>query len=116
MYPGLSQPAGSNSADMNNTLAGSSKRNQTTNMKSPYSVNTKKKPNTSSKKRSIESDPKDISTNVPNTHQSDSRGKMNLSSGKGNENQLKAQFMNAKNERSLRLPIESNAREESKLD
>lgn len=100
MYPGLSQPGGNNSADMNNTVAGSSKRNLNTDHKSPYSVNTKKKPNTSSKKRSIESDPKEMSTNVPNSHQSDSRYKMQLSSGKDNENVLKAQFVSAKNERS----------------
>lgn len=50
--------------------------------KSPYNHNTKKNTGGSSKKRSIESDLKDISTHVSNTHHSDSRYKAALLNAK----------------------------------
>jgi hypothetical protein len=68
--------------------------------KSPYNHNTKKNFGGSSKKRSIESDLKDISTHVTNTHHSDSRHK--------------AALLNGKTENSLRLPLDVGAKEESK--
>jgi len=114
MYSVLSQPPSNASADMNNATSSSSKRKLKPQHKSPYNVSIKKKSTASGKKRSIESDPKELSTNVPNTNQSDTRYKMQLSHGQGNENILRAQIINAKNERSFRLPNNSNIIEESK--
>lgn len=101
MYPILSQPLGKSVIE-NEKPSTNSRRNIKTShqYKSPYNVHNKKKGQGSSKKRSIESDSKDLSTSVPNTNQSDSR--------------YKAQLLNAKNEKSCRLQVDSNVRESSK--
>lgn len=115
MYPVSSQPGNhqiANDAQYNGSN-GSSKRKIVTQYKSPYNVSAKKKDAIGSKKHSIESDPKDLSTNVPNTYHSDTRYKVQISNGKSGDGILRAQILNAKNEQSSRLPAESSIREQS---
>lgn len=101
MYPILSQPIGKSVIETEKPSTNSRRNIKTSHQhKSPYNVHNKKKTHGSSKKRSIESEPKDLSTSVPNTNQSDSR--------------YKAQLLHAKNEKSYRLQADSNARETSK--
>lgn len=97
----LMYPAQSHSFNKTNTEPDkipSRRQITTSHYKSPYNMHNKNKIQGSGKKRSIESDPKELSTNVPNTHNSDSRYKTQLL---------------AKAEVSCRLP-DSNTREETK--
>ena len=100
IYPNLAQTAGNmTKSDILNHTSGSSNRKM--NPKSPYHASHKHNEIPSSnKKRSIESEPKEISTNVPNTYHSDTRYRMQLPHGGKNEDMLRAQLLNAKNERS----------------
>lgn len=78
-----------------------SKRKIKSQHKSPYNGSGKHHDIPSSKKRSIETDSKDIlASNIPNTYHTDTRYKIQLAQNKGNESILKAQIINAKNERS----------------
>ena len=98
VYPNLAQTTGNmTKSEILNHTSGGSNRNM--NPKSPYNVSSKQNEvMTSSKKRSIESEPKEISTNVPNTYHSDTRYRMQLPHGGKNEDMLRAQLLNAKNE------------------
>lgn len=83
-------------------------------MKSPYNVHTKKKKPGNSKNRSIESDSKEVSTNISNAHQSEPRYKTQNSLSKHGDSALRTQFLNSKVERSWRMPLESHINADSK--